>query len=434
MIVEFKVKNFRSIQEEQVFSMVAAATKSKPSNVFEAALPKGDSVRLLRSAVIYGANASGKSNFLRAFYTLRYLVTQSNTFKLDKGIPCYEPFLLDTTSGTQPTRFECIFIGTDNVKYNYTVEFDAQEIITESLSYFPKGQEASLYVRAALDENYHTIVSAKGLEKRGLPREVLKNQLILSRFGSDPHVQLNKIWRYFDNLSIGNALDTRSIGVLVKETANAIQKPENQWLRESIIKLVQTADTGVQSIQMDERPLDELKALNDLPIPEELKERVLADNRFRIIGKLGVFEQGKEVGQQEFDFRKNMSAGTNAMFGLGGMFLQKLKEGGIVIFDELDNSLHPKVTRFLIQLFHNPMINKANAQIIFSTHEPLLMDKQMFRSDQIWLTEKSKFGATELYSAQDFDGVREDAPFDKWYMAGKFGALPQIQEVSEFSF
>jgi uncharacterized protein len=99
------------------------------------------------------------------------------------------------------------------------------------------------------------------------------------------------------------------------------------------------------------------------------------------------------------------------------------------VFDEFDNSLHPKMTRFLIQLFYNPNLNKGNAQIVFSTHEPLLMDKEMFRSDQIWFSEKNKLGETELYSAQDFEGVREDIPFDKWYMAGKFGALPNCSNL-----
>jgi uncharacterized protein len=154
----------------------------------------------------------------------------------------------------------------------------------------------------------------------------------------------------------------------------------------------------------------------------------MEDNRIRIQGRHPVYEHGQRVAHEDFDFQENISLGTNAMFAIGGMILKKFDKGGLVVFDELDNSLHPKMTRFLIQLFHNPNINKANAQIVFSTHEPLLMDKEMFRSDQIWFTEKNKFGETELYSAQDFEGVREDIPFDKWYMAGKFGALPNIQE------
>ena len=116
------------------------------------------------------------------------------------------------------------------------------------------------------------------------------------------------------------------------------------------------------------------------------------------------------------------------ILAVGALILLQLERGGLVVFDELDNSLHPKISRFFIQLFHSLNVNKGNAQIVFSTHEPLLMDKDMFRSDQIWFTQKTQFGETELYSAQDFDGVREDIPFDKWYMAGKFGALPNIQE------
>jgi AAA15 family ATPase/GTPase len=116
------------------------------------------------------------------------------------------------------------------------------------------------------------------------------------------------------------------------------------------------------------------------------------------------------------------------LFTLGFSILKVLDEGGIFIFDELDGSLHPQLSSFLVRLFHNPITNSRNAQIIFSTHEVLLLDKNTFRKDQIWFTEKNKTGATEIFSANDFDGVRDDMPFGKWYLAGKFGGTPHISE------
>jgi hypothetical protein len=119
---------------------------------------------------------------------------------------------------------------------------------------------------------------------------------------------------------------------------------------------------------------------------------------------------------------------------LGGLILKTLKTGGTIIFDELDTSLHPYVSRFLVLLFLDPMSNPHNAQLIFTTHEPTLMDRNLLRADQIWFADKSNpYGKTEIFSAQDFDGVREDIPFDKWYMAGKFGAIPQISEINFIS-
>ena len=428
MVLEFKVGNFRSFKQEQVFSFVAEASKNKPNNVFEIPLPKGTSVRLLKSAVIYGANASGKSNFLKALYALCYFVTKSDSFKIDKGIDCYEPFLLDELSKGTPTQFDITFI-IDSTKYHYSIAFNESEVISEILSYYPNGQIANLYNRKRLEGDYHEIEAAKNLKKTGLPKRVLKNQLILSKFGSEPHEQLNDVYRFFDAISIGNTLDTRRIQSLVEELGKEINKPENHTLAQRINLLIKAADTSIKSIFVGDISQREVDVIKQLPLSEKFKDKLIEDNRSRVFGQHAVFDNEKnEIDTVDFDFRSHISVGTTAMFAIGGMILKKLESGGLVVFDELDNSLHPKISRFFIQLFHSLNTNIGNAQIIFSTHEPLLMDKDMFRSDQIWFTEKNKFGETNMYSAQDFEGVREDIPFDKWYMAGKFGALPNIQE------
>jgi len=438
MVLEFKVSNFRSFKTEQVFSFVAETTKSKPNNVFEAQLPKGTSVRLLKSAVIYGANASGKSNFLQAFYALRRLVTTSDSNKIDQPIDVYEPFLLDKTSDGQPTKFEITFIGKDSVKYRYAIAYTRQNIVHEVLDYYPNGQVANLFTRDVSSGDYHEISPGKKLARIGWPHKTLVNHLILSRFGGlEPHEQLNDIYRFFDNINIANALDPIKISSLVEKLGKEISKSENREFADRLSRLIRVADTNVEEITIGKAPIaKELESmLTENPqLSDVARERLTTSyTRFQVLGKHRVYHEGKEAGTIDLDFKKNISVGTNAMFALGGMILKQFEKGGLVVFDELDNSLHPKITRFFIQLFHNPNINKANAQIIFSTHEPLLMDKDMFRSDQIWFTQKNRFGETELYSAQDFDGVREDIPFDKWYMAGKFGALPKILE-SEFTF
>ncbi len=431
MVLEFKIENFRSFKTEQVFSFVAETTKSKPNNVFEVLLPKNTSVRLLKSGVIFGANASGKSNFLKAFYALQFLVTNSDTFKLDKTIDCYEPFLLDKNARKEPTKFDLTFLlkGDSNyIKYRYAIEYNDTEIIAESLDYFPNIQPANLFKRKRLDGEYHGIKRGDDLKKKGIPEKFLKNQLILSKFGSEPHELLNPVYRFFDDLSIGNALDKRQISNLVDELGKEISKPENEHLARQLSSLIKAGDTQIENIFAGEMSMKEIDSIKNLPLPDKIKDKIIEDNRFRIMGEHKVYENGEVIGYENFDFRTNISLGTNAIFAIGGLILKKFEKGGLIVFDELDNSLHPKISRFFIQLFHNTNINKGNAQIIFSTHEPLLMDKDMFRSDQIWFTQKNKYGESELYSAQDFEGVREDIPFDKWYMAGKFGALPHIQE------
>ena len=120
----------------------------------------------------------------------------------------------------------------------------------------------------------------------------------------------------------------------------------------------------------------------------------------------------------------NESFGTNKLFALAGLIIKIMNQGGVIFFDELDSSLHPMLTKLLINFFHNN--HKNDSQLIFTTHETFILNKE-FRSDQIWFTQKNDFGETELFSAQDFEGVREDIPFEKWYLGGKFGAIPYIK-------
>ncbi|NEP43038.1 MAG: ATP-binding protein, partial [Okeania sp. SIO2H7] len=146
-----------------------------------------------------------------------------------------------------------------------------------------------------------------------------------------------------------------------------------------------------------------------------------------------VYRDGLLDGDTQFNFLEQESVGTQILYALGGLILLVLEIGYVIIVDELDNSLHPKLCKFLIKLFHNPVSNPKNAQIIFATHETTLLDRELFRKDQIWFTEKDKYGATELFSAQDFEGVKDDVPFDEWYLQGKFGGEPNIKEI-EFIF
>jgi AAA15 family ATPase/GTPase len=429
MVLEFKIENFRSFKSQQVFSFVAEATKSKPNNVFEVPLPKGTSVRLLKSAVIYGANASGKSNFLKAFATLKRLVIFSGTYKIGSEIDAFEPFRLDKASRYKSTKFDIVFIlkAQENIKYHYAFEFNGKEILSESLDFYPNGQIANLYRRKKNGGDYDEIEIGKALKKTGIPKQFLKNQLILSKFSSEPHEQLNAVYRFFDSMSVGHNLDILGITDLLERLTIILDNPENEPLKQQLSQFLQAADTKVLDISIGGLNEKERQFLMNLPVSEDYKENIL--KKKRILARHQIYEKGQAAGFEDFSLQSDTSEGTKMFLIIIALIINQLEKGGLVMFDELDNSLHPKLSRFLIQLFHNPNTNKGNAQIVFSTHEPLLMDKDMFRSDQIWFTEKTQFGETELYSAQDFEGVREDIPFDKWYMAGKFGALPNIQEA-----
>ena len=431
MVLEFKVENFRSFKHEQVFSFVAEATKSKPHNVFDVPLPKGNDVRLLKSAVVYGANASGKSNFLKALGILRHLVVDSRKFEMNQNIYFFDPFRLDKTSRTQPTKFDITFlIGNETrIKYHYSLAYNYKEIVSESLDFYPNGQVANLYKRKKTDNLYDEIDMGKALKKMGVPKRFLKNQLILSKFATEPHEQMYPIFKFFDNIFVFDSSSDTDVKMKINSLKDALFEPQNINLKNSVIKLIKAFDTQIEDIVEDNLDKKDADFINQMLVQksdEYIKSLLLEEKQLKARHK--IYENGVEVGTEDLDFSASESVGTNMILLLGFAFLQKFESGGLIVIDELDNSLHPKVSRFFLQLLHNELINKANAQFLFSTHEPILMDKNMFRSDQIWFCQKNKYGESEMYSAQDFEGVREDIAFDKWYMSGKFGALPHIKE------
>lgn len=439
MLIRFSFSNFRSFREKQEFSMEVENDKYNLEPTFETTMGGGKTLRLLNSAIVYGPNASGKSNFIRALFTLRKLVVYSGRFQVGESLGLkgdYDPFRFDADSSVKPTTFQIEFIAVKNkIRHRYKVEYDWGEIIHESLDYFPKGQPANLFTRNNRmmdEEGFHVVKTPpenlKG--QRGMKKTVLKNQLFLSKFGTDPHAQLTPIFKYFKDMDIWNVSEQSKVNLLKRLLTKELMLPENETLKRRIGKLVKIADTKIEDISIRETGEEEFKFPDTFP--ENLRRKIIEDNKERVFAQHKVYENGKEVRQVEHDM-EDESAGTNILYALGGLILKKLEKGGLIVFDELDNSLHPKLARFLIKLFNHPNTNRHNAQIICASHEVLLLDKELFRKDQIWITDKNKYGASEMTRVSDFEGVREDIPFDKWYMAGKFGGQPSIKEL-EFIF
>ncbi len=430
MIIEFLVSNYRSIKTEQVLSLIAENTKNKEDNTFEVTLANGTPLRLLRSAIIYGANASGKSNIIKAVYTMRNMVLRSRHLNDGDPIEEYNPFLFDTTSAQQPTRFALTFIK-KAIKYRYEFSFNGKEIDTERLDFYPKGQPANLFKRVKSTSTIKDdIAFGTHLLDKPAKKSVLKNQLYLSLFGGRPHEQLTTIYRYF-NLDIA----VHNVTYLYRDTLKSeiiekIGQPEQKAFKSRLAKLINIADTKIESISAEGEAEKEFFKKEE-HIRKELGERyafpLITPDAYA--NHLVYDPNGQVIGEKELPMEEE-SVGTNVLFALGGLILSNLETGGIIFFDELDNSLHPKLTKFLIRLFHNPVSNKNNAQLIFASHEVTLLNKEVFRRDQIWFTEKDKYGVTELYCTKDIEGVREDTAFDKWYMSGKFGGEPRIKEVA----
>ncbi len=424
MILEFSVENFRSIKNLQTFSMVAESSKIKGENVFEIDLPKGDSVRLLKTAMIYGANASGKSNLIRALGSFIQLIRRRTT-GAGRNIWGYDPFKFAKNNMGQPTRFKIVFVF-EGVKYIYEIALNAYQIIEEELVHYPKGQTNKILQRTDISNDLlHKIKLGKDFGDKEI--EVFSNQLGLNKFGFDiPNENLTKIYLYFDSIEINNALNSASDTLQARKIAQRLSSPLNRHLFIRLERLIRVSDTKIDKIELTniEELVSRIIRKSDGTTEKIFEKRT----SIQIYGQHKVFEDGIEVGKEPLPFNEE-SEGTKALFWRGGLILETLERGGILVFDELDNSLHPKLVRFLVQLFSNPLSNPNNAQLIFATHEVTLLDRDLFRTDQIWFAEKNQFGETEFFSAQDFEGVREDVPFDKWYMAGKFGGLPKIEDI-----
>lgn len=435
MIISFQVTNFRSIRDTFEFTLIAESGQSKPENVFQVEIAGGQTLRLLKSAVIYGPNASGKTNFIRALFNLTEFIKRSREIRAESPIRFYEPFLFDTASETAPSKFSIEFLLPDEgtyIRHIYQLEFNRTEVLHEELDYYPKGQPHNLFKREANKDPssiLHTGRLGKSLGYKEYP--LFRNQLFLSQFGGEiPHEMLTGIYLYFDSVEVWNALAVNRVNTLREQIAEELLLPENQHLRDRLNKLIRIADTRIDSIIVQEG-----KPLRPKEQPEPSSSETSASwarAPHQITAAHTVFDQKKATGVKVLPLREE-SAGTNVLFALGGIILKRLERGGVLFFDELDNSLHPKLSKFLVRLFNNPKTNSYNAQLILATHEVTLLDKDVFRKDQIWFCEKDEFGATDIFSAKEFEGVRDDTPFDKWYMNGKFGGHPKIKEL-EFIF
>jgi AAA15 family ATPase/GTPase len=414
MLLEFKVRNFRSIREELTLSMLASGKISKkdhPDNVFEIGKHKA-----VKSLIMYGRNASGKSNILSALRALQYLIISSDSFKLGDDITAFEPFLFDEAYNTEPVGFEIDFISKNNIKYKFILEFNKYEILKEELYFYPKGIKSKLFARHKMRFSYGENFTGN---RKNIENDILQNQLFLSKSATSKFEYLNDVYLYFKLSLLNIKNDSDNERDLVNSFGQLIL--EKKIYKDDMIKLLKIADTNIHGFELSEKYIS--ASLDGGPVP-------FKHLNWGLKTKHNLFNKDSINGKIELDF-SNESMGTKKLISIGSNVLNILTVGGVLIIDEFDKSMHPLLTRMLIQLFHNPKTNPKNAQLIFATHDSTLLDSELFRRDQIAFIEKEYQGDTQLYKLSDFKGVRKDIPIDKWYLSGKFGAIPVI---SDFEF
>ena len=425
MLLELKVKNFRSIMDWQSFSMLS---ENKVKEMEDNVIPLDD-YNVLKSAIIYGRNASGKSNLLEAFRAFQFLVFSSANFKVKEEIPCYEPYKLNNNNSTQPVEFAIDFIAKDRLRYQYSIGFLQYEIIYENLKFFPKGQPATLFDR----QNGKKIKYGEYLtgKKKDIENLLYPNQLFLSKIGTEKNEQLTEPFSFFSEYLFTSTFhDSDYDDALIRIFSTKLGKDNIPFFKENVSKLMRVADTGIEEITIKEDNIDKSILPNDMS--EDEKDELIERYKYKIRTIHKKFEGKDEVGKVEFKLSEE-STGTIKLLSIGGLILEALATGQVLIIDELDKSLHPKLTRALIRIFHCKKNNPNNAQLIFATHDISLLDHELFRRDQVWFAEKEFEGCSHYYSISDIPGVRPNVSYEKWYMSGRFGATPVINE-NELNF
>ena len=425
MIQEIKIKNFRSFKDEVTFSFEASNDKfAEDSQVVQI----NENVRLLRFAVVYGYNASGKSNLLHAIDFLHYFWIYKPG-GMDEGTNV-DPFKLDRTSSNEPTRFDLIFyVG--NTKYSYQLELDRQQVYWEKLSYYKSTQPIMLFERRW--ENNQSVIdfnnSGNGDKVSAAVKELItinclknmsffmaRNQVNVSL----PLIDAAKDWMK------GQIMP--AIYPLTNLTNYAQRRTStNQAITKHIVDFLHEADFNITNIQSNVINQvisdDAIKFfLDDANTPQEEKERIRKEKTIRQIRTIFEHtietEEGKETYSMEWE---NESVGTMRTFGLEAALFEAVQTQSLLPIDEVDTSLHPKLLeKILFEYLRTP----SRTQLLVATHNDGLLDlvDDLIRKDSVWFTEKKKSGVTNLYKLTDFRGVNRLSSIREAYRNKRFGA------------
>lgn len=421
MLIEFSVGNYRSFKEQVTFSMVATNLESKDKSLDENnVFVIDDNLKLLKSAAIYGANASGKSNLAKALgFMRRFMINSSKETQSTEKIEV-EGFKLSTVTSTEPTFFEIVFLMNQK-KYRYGFEATRDEVVSEWLFYVPKSRETKLFERRS-----DIFSVSKTYKADGLQQKTRRNALFLSVSAQfNVEIAENILDWLKDKVNVVSGLND---GEYLGYTARCLMDNKN---KDEILQLFKKLDLGFGDVKVEESEIR--NELLPRELPDEIRSFILKDGGVKITSVQTIHrrfdETGNSISTELFDLHDQESEGTQKIFALAGPLIDTLKEGKVLIIDEFDTRIHPLISRAIVELFNSSETNPNNAQLIFMTHDTNLLSNKLFRRDQIWLVEKNRYGATDIYSLAEYK-VRNDASFESDYIKGKYGAIPYIGNLN----
>ncbi len=393
MLLNFRITNFRSINEMVELSMVPSDLKNPVNRIIKTNpnATKNKDYYGLTSAAIYGPNASGKSNIIRALDEFLSFVKGSTDNKPNDLVTLCNPFKLNKKSIKKPSCFS-IDMLIENVLYRYSIEVFNQTIVKESLLFSPKGVQVKVFERNGQD-----FIKGNGYEGifETIKLRTTENQLFLGKAAMENVEILKKVYQFITTI-FTLTTDTFHSNEFNNTLSKMMFKNIDLWEKQLKLSksLIQKIDTQV--VDFEEKD-----------------------------GKIKTFHLNDENEKIEFEF-EDESSGTQRVIAFVPFILNRLKGGAILVVDEFERSLHPEIAQYILGLFNDPEVNTKGAQFIFATHDTtLLSPENKLRRDQINLVEKNEKGETEMFAVSDIKGIRE-GNFEKWYLEGRLGAVPNI--------
>lgn len=405
MLIRFSFKNFKSFKNENCLDMEATSLKEHEYNIVKT--ENGD---YLKIAAIYGANASGKTNVLQAFSYMKKKVLVSDDSRINNNLS--EENIFTFMINNAPISLEVEILAENNKIYKYGFEVLNNAIISEWLYEKRVNKFYEIFDRTnnniEVKDNKNKLLGLANVDEKTLFLNVFAK---IDKNNED----FNNVYNWFidaNYLDLGdpnfeNALNNRiSLKII-----------EDKKYKEELLKFIKTFDATIDSINISPNSLEELKNTN-------------------VVVKVELVHNGEDGNKRALPLVLE-SNGTMKMFHLFDFLMDTLRNGRVLFVDELDAKLHPLLTRYIINLFHNSEKNIGNGQLIYSTHDTVNLNKETFRRDEIWFVEKEKNGISELYSLSDYiienengnaKKVRNDATYNKDYLTGRYGAIPVLEE------
>ena len=419
MLLRFGVENHLSICESQELSFAASSLKDRRDGLISCEAV--DSGAVVPAVVIYGANASGKTNLVDAASTMKKLVLWSHTKgEPGGGVPRYE-FLLDPSWSQKPSHFEIDFV-LDGIRYHYGFEATDEEFTSEWLYEFPKSHRRRMFERDKQDFAFGRWLRGQNSNISGLTRS---NSLFLSAAAQNGHEQLLRIYEYFQAMTFSGPISVPGIEASTRFTGDGLDA--------RVIDFLKSINTGVIGYQKKETEISvesrtirrELRAVFEKIPGVTIKLEPEDEDKFVAI-ELAHRGRGGESVHLDLDLE---SAGTRRLLIILGQAFKALDRGLPIFIDELDASLHTYASEAILKLFCSPKINKSGAQLIATTHDTNLMKSDVLRRDQLWFAEKNSEGATEVYPLTDIR-TRKGDNVELGYLEGRYGALPSDDPIA----